>query len=614
MPPPGGSHRPIGPSGGRLGLFVPPPGRQARWKTLLRAVLVVPSAVALYALWGAAEVLSVLMWFAALVTARVPASMWRFNVGVLRFQARTGAYLFLLTDAYPPFSVDEPPYPVRMTLDGPPWRLNRFAVLFRLILAFPAALVTNLLMIGLMPFLVVAWLATLVSGRTPRLFHQSFSAALRFYLRYVAWFLLLTDVYPKAPFGDDPMWGPQGSGTLLVSPGGRRITGVAIILGALVYAAEFLALPALVSVQPVASPIARFDMAYLVNTSESAELQYENSMSSCDASMACGQRASSTLDQAVINQIGLLERIDFPTDRQRSAAARLANLMSSERSILQLAVITTATNAYTQDLHRAQADEIAVVTGLRYLGASIGAVSTALPTTTSVGLASASGPAVVQATAVGLQPQDLGSDFTATGPGNETTHRSRPGPCTPLSSSPWLAYVQSPQYSTASAGLIVYTTVVVLRRSGQAQRALQAVSAPTYGQECYQPAFDSDYRSSTGTVNASTPCDISVGSSSISAVPPGSAGVNVTGWTYQTSFHCHATGTTSAVYQVVLNEVVGKVFIQANLRSLVNAPAPSFEAQVMAEMATRAESLATAPVTTPPPTAPDTARPTSVSR
>lgn len=606
--------RSVEPPVGRLDLFVPPPVRQARWKTLLRAVLVLPSAVALNALWVAAEVLSVLMWFVALVTARVPDSMWRFNVGVLRFQARTSAYVFLLTDAYPPFSVDEPPYPVRMTLDGPPARLNRLAVLFRAILAIPAALVTDLLMIGLVPFVVVAWLATLVSGRNPRVLHQSFSAALRFFLRYNAWFLLLTDVYPKALFGDDPMWGPQGPGTLVVTRGGRWVTGVAITLGALVYVAEFLVPAALVQIQPAATPLTRFDMASLVNTSEAAELQYDNSLSTCDTSMACGQRASSTLDQAVISQIGRIEYVDFPTGQQRSAATRLSELMQSERSTLQRATITTTASAYAQDLERAQADEIAVVSGLRSLGAAVGAVSTALPTTTSVGLESASGPAVVQAAAIGLQPQDLGSDFTATIPGGETTQHSRPSHCTPLSSSPWLAFVQSPQYSTASTSLIVFTTVVVLPRAGQAQRALQAVSAPTYGQDCFQPAFDANYRASESAVNAATPCDISVGSSSIAAVPAGSAGAGVSGWTYQTSFHCHAEDTTSAVYQVILSEVVGKVFIQANLRSLVDPPAPSFEAQVMAEMAARAESMASTSPTALAPAGPATAVASSITR
>ena len=48
----------------------------------------------------------ILAWFAILFTAKFPESLFRFVVGVTRWQLRVNAYVYLLTDEYPPFSMD----------------------------------------------------------------------------------------------------------------------------------------------------------------------------------------------------------------------------------------------------------------------------------------------------------------------------------------------------------------------------------------------------------------------------------------------------------------------------------------------------------------------------
>ena len=58
---------------------------------------------------------------------------------VLRYQA----YLYLLTDVYPPFTLDDvPEYPVRLAIPERQ-RLNRAAVFFRFILAIPGMIVST---------------------------------------------------------------------------------------------------------------------------------------------------------------------------------------------------------------------------------------------------------------------------------------------------------------------------------------------------------------------------------------------------------------------------------------------------------------------------------------
>ena len=45
-------------------------------------------------------------WWAILITGRYPRGMFDFTTGVMRWFWRVTVYLLMLTDAYPPFSMD----------------------------------------------------------------------------------------------------------------------------------------------------------------------------------------------------------------------------------------------------------------------------------------------------------------------------------------------------------------------------------------------------------------------------------------------------------------------------------------------------------------------------
>ena len=62
----------------------------------------------------------------------------------------SGAYLFLLTDEYPPFTLEDVEYPVRPILPGR-GPLNRVAVFFRLILAIPAGVFAQIVVLRARP-------------------------------------------------------------------------------------------------------------------------------------------------------------------------------------------------------------------------------------------------------------------------------------------------------------------------------------------------------------------------------------------------------------------------------------------------------------------------------
>ncbi len=120
----------------------------------------------------------------------------------MRWFTRVAAYMYLLTDHYPPFSLDDEAYPARPVLPTA-GRLNRWAVLFRIILAVPAAVFSQIVQYGLtLPLLLVIWVVVLISGRMPESLYPTYSALLRYQVRFHSYFLMLTSEYAWGMLGD----------------------------------------------------------------------------------------------------------------------------------------------------------------------------------------------------------------------------------------------------------------------------------------------------------------------------------------------------------------------------------------------------------------------------
>lgn len=196
------------------------PAQQQRSTVLFRVLLAIPHFVVLYFLAiGAAFVLFV-GWFGALFTGRLPEFAVEYMTGYTRWNTRVAAYTFLLTDVYPPFSLDdEPGYPVRIAI-APRDRLNRLAVFFRFILVIPAILIVTLVSLG-GTFIVAfaGWLITLFTGKLPTGLHLAYAAILRYQLRTNCYHYLLTAAYPGGLFGDGPAAADFGAPSGYGAPG-----------------------------------------------------------------------------------------------------------------------------------------------------------------------------------------------------------------------------------------------------------------------------------------------------------------------------------------------------------------------------------------------------------
>lgn len=72
----------------------------------LRLLLAIPQFIVLFFVGIAWTIVTVVAWFAILFTGRYPAGLAFFSVGALRWYFRVEAYLLLLVDEYPPFSLE----------------------------------------------------------------------------------------------------------------------------------------------------------------------------------------------------------------------------------------------------------------------------------------------------------------------------------------------------------------------------------------------------------------------------------------------------------------------------------------------------------------------------
>ncbi len=77
-----------------------------RWLPLVKWLLAIPHYIVLVFLWIAVVFVWLITFFAVIFTGRYPRGMRDFVVGVARWSMRVNAYALLMTDVYPPFSLE----------------------------------------------------------------------------------------------------------------------------------------------------------------------------------------------------------------------------------------------------------------------------------------------------------------------------------------------------------------------------------------------------------------------------------------------------------------------------------------------------------------------------
>jgi uncharacterized protein DUF4389 len=175
--------------------FTPEPNR---WMTFFRLILAIPwFVVAVF--WGILFVFThVIAWVAIVILGRYPQWLYDFNAGVVRFSIRTSAWIYLQTDAWPPFSLGEDDsYPIRVDVAPRAERQSRLRALFRWILALPVLLVLSYGTSSVqLAAAFVAWLTIVFRGYMPEGVHSMLTFVNAFHARVLGYLAFLTDDYP----------------------------------------------------------------------------------------------------------------------------------------------------------------------------------------------------------------------------------------------------------------------------------------------------------------------------------------------------------------------------------------------------------------------------------
>ncbi|MEU7633869.1 DUF4389 domain-containing protein [Nocardia sp. NPDC049220] len=190
----------------------------SRWMWLVKWLLAIPHYVVLFFLHIAYLVLTIVAFFAILITGKYPRAIFDFNVGVMRWGWRVTFYALsvLGTDKYPPFSLQSnADYPADLEIDHPE-TLHRGLVLVKWwLLAIPhylivAAMVSGGIAVGMgdsdewgggsIPLmsilLIVALIALLCTARYPQGVYDFVMGINRWLIRVQAYAGLMRDEYP----------------------------------------------------------------------------------------------------------------------------------------------------------------------------------------------------------------------------------------------------------------------------------------------------------------------------------------------------------------------------------------------------------------------------------
>jgi hypothetical protein len=175
--------------------FNPTPNR---WTTFFRLLLAIPWLIVATFWLILFAFTHFFAWVTVVILGRYPQWLYEFNSGVVRFSIRTSAWIYLQTDAWPPFSLsDDPSYPIRLNFAPAAARQSRLKAFFRLVLALPVLLIVSYGTQYIQQLVAgVAWLTIVFRGYLPEALNNVLTFLNSFHARVFGYLALLTDDYP----------------------------------------------------------------------------------------------------------------------------------------------------------------------------------------------------------------------------------------------------------------------------------------------------------------------------------------------------------------------------------------------------------------------------------
>jgi hypothetical protein len=173
----------------------------ARWRPLAQWLLAIPQLLIASALRSLRQVLILVSLFTVLFTERIPRPVFDMIAMSYRYEWRAVSYaLFMHTD-YPPFdfepsAADDGAEPHTTLSVAYPDRLDRWAPLYKWLLAIPHYLVLFMLGLGAVFAFLGGFFTVLFTGEYPAGIRDFLVGVYRYAFRVEAYAGLLTDTYP----------------------------------------------------------------------------------------------------------------------------------------------------------------------------------------------------------------------------------------------------------------------------------------------------------------------------------------------------------------------------------------------------------------------------------
>ncbi|MBB4664471.1 DUF4389 domain-containing protein [Conexibacter arvalis] len=178
--------------------------RQSRLVTFFRLLLAIPWLL-VSIIWGLLALVGVVCgWFAIVFTGSYPAFAYDWTSKYLRFYTRVTAWVWLLTDEFPPFDGNEhPEYPIRLAVPQPLNPYTRWKTLLRIVLLIPVLILVWLFNILIELVGILAWFVIVFTGKFPKGLWDVQKMGVAYISLANAYHLLVTETYPPITPEDD---------------------------------------------------------------------------------------------------------------------------------------------------------------------------------------------------------------------------------------------------------------------------------------------------------------------------------------------------------------------------------------------------------------------------
>ena len=170
--------------------------KRSRLTVFFRLLLAIPHLIWI-TLWAiAAFFVTIVGWFAALFTGRLPDGMHSFLTKYQRYSTHLNAYISLLANPYPAFNGQLGNYTVDLHVD-PPEPQPRWTIFLRIVLAIPALILAWVFSQVRQIIAFLGWFVCLAIGRMPKGMQDLGIYCLRYETQTYSYLLLLTNRYPS---------------------------------------------------------------------------------------------------------------------------------------------------------------------------------------------------------------------------------------------------------------------------------------------------------------------------------------------------------------------------------------------------------------------------------